>query len=102
MQVPPPNEATRRDILSLYLKKVPLEGGVDIASLASSTSNFTGAGLVGVCREAALASLRDIRAPLLGTCLGARRGSGEDRESSEEVAVTMDHLLTAAAANSAG
>lgn len=59
LYVPPPDEEGREAILRIHSRKMPLAADVDLAALARDTENFTGAELAGVCREAAIAALRE-------------------------------------------
>ena len=60
-KVPAPDETTRRDILMLHLRDMPVENDIDIAGLANISRNFTGAEIEAVCREAALSAMRQQR-----------------------------------------
>ncbi len=46
-------------VLELHTRAMPLASDVDLAALAAATPHFTGAELAGLCREAALAALRE-------------------------------------------
>jgi SpoVK/Ycf46/Vps4 family AAA+-type ATPase len=59
LYVPPPDAQGRRAILSLHTAGMPLAADVDLDSLADSCLHLTGAELAGLCREAALAALRE-------------------------------------------
>lgn len=59
LYVPPPDAVGRRAILALHTAGMPLAADVDLDSLADSCERFTGAELAGLCREAALAALRE-------------------------------------------
>ena len=56
--VPPPNTVERFEILKIYTKGMPLADDVDLNHLAEITGDCTGADLKGICREAALVTLR--------------------------------------------
>lgn len=56
---PVPDEASRKRIFDIYLKKMPLAADVDAAILAKKTQGYVGADVEGVCREAAMAALRE-------------------------------------------
>ncbi|KAG8511216.1 ATPase family protein 2, partial [Galemys pyrenaicus] len=61
--VPLPDAATRREILSLQLRSMPISSEVDLGELVPLTDTYSGAEVVAVCREAALLALEeDIRA----------------------------------------
>ncbi|GLG92575.1 Spermatogenesis-associated protein 5 [Gryllus bimaculatus] len=55
--VPLPDCETRADILSIQLQHMPVANDVDIDELARCTEGYSGAELVAVCHEAALAAL---------------------------------------------
>lgn len=57
--VPPPSERARADILRKATSQMPLGVGLDLGVLATLTKGFCGADLVGLCREAAMESLRE-------------------------------------------
>lgn len=59
LYVPPPDAAGRLEILRLHTAAMPLAVDVDLEALAGDTEGFTGAELAGVCREAAIAALRE-------------------------------------------
>jgi SpoVK/Ycf46/Vps4 family AAA+-type ATPase len=59
LYVPPPDGEGRRAILALHTAGMPLAPDVDLDSLADGCVGFTGADLAGLCREAALAALRE-------------------------------------------
>lgn len=49
--VPPPDSATRRRILELNLKEVPLDSGVDLTAIAVRTENFSGADMASLAQR---------------------------------------------------
>lgn len=56
----PPGEEARREILGVLTAAMPLGGGgADIGAIAERASGFTGADLAALCREAAVAAIRD-------------------------------------------
>ncbi len=58
----PPNEEERLMILNVHTRNMPLDKDVDLPKLASDLAGYTGADVEGICREAAIISLReDIR-----------------------------------------
>ncbi|GAB4813702.1 hypothetical protein N2152v2_000748 [Parachlorella kessleri] len=57
--VPPPDEAGRVAALKIHTRAMPLAPDVDLPALARDTPLYTGAELAGLCREAALAALRE-------------------------------------------
>ncbi|MBS3169771.1 CDC48 family AAA ATPase [Candidatus Woesearchaeota archaeon] len=56
---PVPDEESRRRILEIYLKKMPLADDVHAEELAKLTENYVGADLEGLSREAAMIALRE-------------------------------------------
>ena len=59
--IPPPDEQSRLEILKVITRKMPLAKGVNIEDLAKVTGSYSGADLVGVCREAAINAMRNKR-----------------------------------------
>ncbi|KAL4854008.1 Cell division control protein 48 B [Chlorella vulgaris] len=59
MYVPPPDEQGRLQALRIHSRTIPLAPDVDLSYIATCTGCFTGAELAAVCREAALAALRE-------------------------------------------
>eukprot|EP00775_Hariotina_reticulata_P006468 gene6468-6696_t len=59
LYIPPPDAAGREAILRLHTRGMPLADDVDLAALAMSCQWYTGAELAGLCREAAMAALRE-------------------------------------------
>lgn len=57
--VPPPDLEGRLAILKLRTKHLRLSQDVDLPSVAARTDCYTGAELEAVCREAAMAALRE-------------------------------------------
>jgi SpoVK/Ycf46/Vps4 family AAA+-type ATPase len=53
-----PDEASRSDILRIYLKKENISDGFEIAQIAAETDGFTGAELKELCRLVSLARLK--------------------------------------------
>ncbi|HXG07885.1 MAG TPA: AAA family ATPase, partial [Nitrososphaera sp.] len=56
--VGPPDEKARHEILRIITQSMPLGIDVDLASIAQSTKNFSGADLVALCREAAVNAMQ--------------------------------------------
>src|SRR2546428_6777999 len=52
--VPPPDHATRLQILKIHTRNMPLAEGVDIDQITSQAAGYSGADLEAVCREAGL------------------------------------------------
>ncbi len=59
-----PNKAGRLDILKIHTRLMPLTKDVDLKELADVTHGFVGADVEGLCKEAAMASLRRVTEPL--------------------------------------
>mgnify|MGYP001194887206 CR=1 FL=1 len=57
--VPPPDVDARLQVLKVHAAGLALADDVDLAFLASLTDKFSGAELEALCREAALAALRE-------------------------------------------
>ncbi|MEK7390069.1 MAG: hypothetical protein AAB036_10265, partial [Elusimicrobiota bacterium] len=76
VEIPLPDEESRRKIFEVHLRKKPLAPGISAADLASRTADFSGAEIQAVCAKAAL---RAVRRALRGTGLklqyAARCGS---------------------------
>ncbi|RKP13947.1 P-loop containing nucleoside triphosphate hydrolase protein, partial [Piptocephalis cylindrospora] len=56
--IPPPDEASRREILDVCLSTIPTQLTVPLDHYAFRTTGYTGADLKSVCREAAMHALR--------------------------------------------
>lgn len=59
LYVPPPDLEGREAVLRIHSRGMPLAPGVDLRALAARTQRYTGAELAQVCREAALAAVRE-------------------------------------------
>jgi transitional endoplasmic reticulum ATPase len=59
--IPPPDEQSRLEILKIVTKKMPLVKDANIEEFAKVTASYSGADLVGVCREAAINAMRNKR-----------------------------------------
>lgn len=59
LYVPLPDLNTRREILKIHLLRTPFGDDVDFNELAINTEKFSGAEISAVCREAALAALKE-------------------------------------------
>jgi transitional endoplasmic reticulum ATPase len=57
IEMPVPDAAGRRALLSVHTAKMPLAADVDLMALAQATENCVGADIAGLCRQAALAAL---------------------------------------------
>jgi len=54
-----PDELARFDIFKIHTRNMPLAKDVNLKKLAKITSNYVGADIEGVCREAGILALRD-------------------------------------------
>jgi transitional endoplasmic reticulum ATPase len=57
--VPAPDVEARKEIFKIHTKNMPLDKDVSLDELSNMTDGFTGADIEGLCREAAMLSLRD-------------------------------------------
>jgi transitional endoplasmic reticulum ATPase len=57
--VPAPDESGRKQILKIYIKKMPITGDVDVDELNKKLKGFSGADIETFCREAAMIALRE-------------------------------------------
>ena len=57
LHIPPPDEASRKEILTIHSRKMPM-GKFDIIEFAKKLDGYTGADIEAVCREAALITMR--------------------------------------------
>ena len=57
LHIPPPDESSRREILSIHSRKMPI-GKFEITDFAKRLDGYTGADIEAVCREAALITMR--------------------------------------------
>jgi len=57
--IEPPDEKERLSILKVHTASMPLANDVDLEELSRRTEGFTGADIEGICREAAMISLRE-------------------------------------------
>jgi transitional endoplasmic reticulum ATPase len=53
-----PDEKSRLQIFQIYTKNMPLAKDVDLIQLAAATKSYSGADIEGLCREAAMITLR--------------------------------------------
>ncbi|KAJ7529964.1 hypothetical protein O6H91_15G072500 [Diphasiastrum complanatum] len=59
LYVPPPDLEGRLEVLKVHTRNMTLGDEVDLTQVALKTEYFTGAELAGLCREAAIAALRE-------------------------------------------
>ncbi len=60
IEITVPDRSERQHILEIHSRGMPLHGDVDLAQLASITHGYVGADLAALCREAAMACLREV------------------------------------------
>lgn len=58
LQIRPPDESGRREILGVHTRSVPLAADVDLAEIARRTHGFVGADLASLVREAGMSAIR--------------------------------------------
>jgi SpoVK/Ycf46/Vps4 family AAA+-type ATPase len=59
LYVPPPDAHGRLQALKIHSRKIPLANDVNLEDWAAATDFFTGAEIAALCREAAMAALRE-------------------------------------------
>ncbi len=58
IEIPMPDMETRKAILKVHTKRMPLAKDVDIEEVAKATEGYTGAELENICREAGMSAIR--------------------------------------------
>ncbi len=58
LEIPLPDERTRREIFRVHLRRMPVAPSVDVAELAKSSEGLSGADLEAVCQQAAIQQVR--------------------------------------------
>ncbi|MDI7267481.1 MAG: CDC48 family AAA ATPase [Myxococcota bacterium] len=86
-----PDGGSRREILEIHTRGMPLDDGVDLARLAAITHGFVGADLEALCREAAMTTLRTVMPDM------DFAGGEPPLELLLSLRVTMDHFMSALA-----
>ncbi|WP_406536349.1 proteasome-activating nucleotidase [Methanobrevibacter sp.] len=61
IEVPLPNEESRKDILKIHTKRMKLDKELDFDKLSASTEGLSGADLKAVCTEAGMFAIRNSR-----------------------------------------
>ena len=84
-----PDAESRKKILEIYLKRMPLAKNVDVAALAKDMEGYVGADIEGVCREAAMIALRE-------DAKAKEVNMGHFRKALEVVRPSVDEEVTAA------
>lgn len=79
--VPPPDAAARRAILGAVTKRMPLEAGLDLDSLAAGCDGYSAADLDALARAAALTAMREDVSALRVTAAHFASARGEVRPS---------------------
>lgn len=64
IQINPPNEIGRKEILKIHTRGMPLDKDINFDELANKTIGFTGADIEMLCKEAALKSIKPYFAQL--------------------------------------
>jgi len=59
MELPLPDEKTRREIFAIHVRNKPLDKDVDLAALAKATPNLAGADIEFICRKAAMFAIKE-------------------------------------------
>jgi transitional endoplasmic reticulum ATPase len=73
LELPPPDEAARYDILAIHTRNKPLDADVDLKALARDTEGKTGSDIGFICRKAAMLAIREF--------LSRRREEAEGEET---------------------
>lgn len=99
---PIPDEEGRKIIFDIYLEKMPVSKDVSSTKLARKTEGYVGADIEGVCREAAMAALREdvkakeVKIEHFEVALGLVKPS-VDKEIEEAYHQLQDYFTTARA-----
>ena len=59
LAVPPPDAAGRSQVLQIHTRGMPLDGAVQLDTIAKTTDGWSGAQLSALCREAGMQALRE-------------------------------------------
>ena len=84
--MPDPDEAARREILSVHTEGKPLAEDVDLEELAAETAGFSGAQLEALVREASMQAITEVAADATPEEAGDR---------ADEVLITAEHVESA-------
>ena len=60
IEVPRPDQATRREILAVHTRSKPLADDVDLDDIAERTEGYSGADLAAICRRAAMLAIETV------------------------------------------
>lgn len=72
LEIPPPDESARLEILKIHTKGKPLSKDVDFAQIALHTAGLNGADLELICRRAALTAVREMVSRMAGPASGEK------------------------------
>ena len=86
VEIPLPSAKQRLAILRVHVRALPLADDVDLEAVAGSAKGYSGADLAALCREAAMASIRDAAS----AATSSAEGNGD------APVVTARHFSTAA------
>lgn len=81
VEIPPPDQAGRKQIFAVHLRNKPLAAEPDLDELAALADGFSGADIEAVCRNAALEAVRQV----------IEAGGGQCVEEAS-IAITAEHL----------
>jgi transitional endoplasmic reticulum ATPase len=62
IEIPMPDESSRKAIFAIHTKGMPLESDVNLAEIAKRTEGFSGADIEALCREAGMEAMREGKA----------------------------------------
>ncbi|MFB6146959.1 MAG: AAA family ATPase [Halobacteriaceae archaeon] len=88
IEVAEPDLAARREILAVHTRDRPLADDVDLDALAADLSDFTGADITALVREASMRAIRD--------AVDQAGGPAAASERAAEIAVRQSHFEAAA------
>jgi transitional endoplasmic reticulum ATPase len=88
IEVPVPDQATRRAILGVHARNRPMAADIDLDALATETEGFVGADLAGLCRDATMTAARRF--------IG--QDAGPDAGDLQSLEITRDDMTAALAA----
>ena len=86
IEVPNPDEETRRAILDVQTRGMELTDGIDLDEVAAATEGASGADLTSICREASLLAITELTDQYEGTAAN---------DHAEELAITTAHFEAA-------
>lgn len=82
IEIGPPDEESRLEILKIHTANRPLAADVDLAEIAKRTENYSGADLAAVCSEAVMLAIREY----------VLAGKPQDEESIKNLKVERRHF----------